>query len=255
MDALCSTIVTNNKGETNDKDKKSTPNSASARRELVENEIYEHASRLFAERGFAGTNLQDIATSMGITRPALYYYVKSKDDLLARLVTEITQGSAEETEGLASDRSLDPPDKLYRIAHAIALARAQQPARFLLLERSEAELPPELDKIHIAAKRATLAHLTRVIDEGIRGGQFRPVNPRTAALSVMGMCNWVAWWYKSSDTHPPSEVADDLGRYAVAMVGHPADRAPGLSGPDAAIAMLRADLQYLEHVMRDRPRE
>ena len=54
-----------------------------ARRELVENEIYEQAIRLFAERGFAGTSLQDIADALGITRPALYYYVKSKDELLA----------------------------------------------------------------------------------------------------------------------------------------------------------------------------
>ncbi|MER5436948.1 helix-turn-helix domain-containing protein, partial [Streptomyces sp. NPDC002588] len=56
---------------------------STSRRELVENEMFEQASRLFAERGFAGTNLGDIAEAMGITRPALYYYVKSKDDLLA----------------------------------------------------------------------------------------------------------------------------------------------------------------------------
>src|SRR5206468_2845368 len=65
---------------------------STARRELVENELYEHATRLFAERGFAGTSLQDIADALGITRPALYYYVKSKDELLAKLVTEVTNG-------------------------------------------------------------------------------------------------------------------------------------------------------------------
>ena len=58
----------------------------STRRELVENEMYEHAARLFAERGFAGTSLQDVADAMGVTRPALYYYVKSKDELLSKLV-------------------------------------------------------------------------------------------------------------------------------------------------------------------------
>lgn len=63
----------------------------SVRRDLVENEIYDHAARLFAERGFAGTSLQDVADAMGLTRSALYYYVKNKDELLARLVSEITE--------------------------------------------------------------------------------------------------------------------------------------------------------------------
>ena len=75
---------------------------STARRELVENELYEHATRLFAERGFAGTSLQDIADALGITRPALYYYVKSKDELLAKLVTEVTQGPLDELQKIAA---------------------------------------------------------------------------------------------------------------------------------------------------------
>jgi AcrR family transcriptional regulator len=70
------------------------PRASTARRELVENEIYENAIRLFAERGFAGTSLQDIADALGITRPALYYYVKSKDELLAKLAADVAGGSA-----------------------------------------------------------------------------------------------------------------------------------------------------------------
>src|SRR5438034_192170 len=67
---------------------------STARRELVENEIYEHAIRLFAERGFAGTSLQDIADALGVTRPALYYYVKSKDELLAKLAADVARIAA-----------------------------------------------------------------------------------------------------------------------------------------------------------------
>ena len=81
--------------------------SGTARRELVENEIYEHATRLFAERGFAGTSLQDIADAMGMTRPALYYYVKSKDELLAKLVTEVTDGPRGELTELVARDELD----------------------------------------------------------------------------------------------------------------------------------------------------
>src|SRR5262249_15236281 len=72
----------------------SSPGPRTAGRELVENEIYEQAFRLFADRGFAGTSLQDIADALGITRPALYYYVKSKDELLAKLAADVAGGSA-----------------------------------------------------------------------------------------------------------------------------------------------------------------
>ena len=41
-------------------------------------EILEHATRLFAERGYDGTTLQDIADAIGITRPGLYNYISSK---------------------------------------------------------------------------------------------------------------------------------------------------------------------------------
>ena len=100
-----------------------------ARRELVENEIYEQATRLFAERGFAGTSLQDIADAMGITRPALYYYVKSKDELLAKLVTEITDGPGEPTSrAVAARTDLDAVGKLRAIARLI-VGPAHHPTR------------------------------------------------------------------------------------------------------------------------------
>ena len=112
----------------------------SARRELVEAQIYEQATRLFAERGFAGTSLQDVADAMGMTRPALYYYVRNKDQLLARLVTEITEGPAEAAEEIAG-RDLDATAKLRALVRLIAARQAHNAARFRLVIRSESELP------------------------------------------------------------------------------------------------------------------
>ena len=113
-----------------------------SRRELVENEMYDHAVRLFAERGFAGTSLQDIADAMGVTRPALYYYVKSKDELLAKLAADVAGGSAAEMAEIAARTDLDALGKLHAIARLTVVRLARQPDRFRLLIRSEAELPP-----------------------------------------------------------------------------------------------------------------
>ena len=55
------------------------PSRSGVRRSLVEQEIYDHATRLFAVRGFAGTSFQDRSDAVGLTRPALYHSVSSMD--------------------------------------------------------------------------------------------------------------------------------------------------------------------------------
>ncbi|PTA47668.1 TetR family transcriptional regulator [Micromonospora sp. RP3T] len=50
--------------------------------------ILELAQELFAERGYAGTSIADIARELGTSKAALYYHFKSKDELLGALITE-----------------------------------------------------------------------------------------------------------------------------------------------------------------------
>jgi len=224
------------------------PGATTARRELVENEIYENAIRLFAERGFAGTSLQDIADALGITRPALYYYVKSKDELLAKLAADVAGGSAAQIAEVAARPDLDAVGKLREIARLNALRVASQPERFRLLIRSEADLPPELSDAYDASRRAVLKAVTGVIEDGIRAGRFQPVDARVAALAVIGMGNWVAWWFRPGRDNADA-VADQLADMAVAAVQRADHRIPDGEGPAAALKMLRQDLDHLERLL------
>jgi len=221
---------------------------ATARRELVENELYEHATRLFAERGFAGTSLQDIADALGITRPALYYYVKSKDELLAKLVTEVTNGPLDELNALvAAD---DDPERLLRgIVGVIVGRRATQPERFRLLIRSEAELPAELTSAYDEGRRAVLKVIAGVVEAGVRAGRFRPVDARVAALGVLGMCNWVAWWFHPGGKDTADAVTAQLADMAVGALARPDHQVPEAEGPAAALKLLRQDLDHLERIL------
>ena len=222
--------------------------SSSVRRELVENEIYEQAIRLFAERGFAGTSLQDIADALGITRPALYYYVKSKDELLAKLAADVAGGSAAQVTEAAGRPDLDAVGKIREIARLNVVRVATQPERFRLLIRSEADLPPELSRAYDASRRAVLKAVTGVIEDGIRAGVFRPGDARVAALGVIGMCNWVAWWFRPGRDSIEA-VAGQLADTAVAAVQRADHRIPDGEGPAAALKMLRQDLDHLEQVL------
>jgi AcrR family transcriptional regulator len=54
--------------------------------------IADAASQLFAEQGFAATSMRQIASVAGVTKPMVYYYFGSKDDLHRRMVEEATVG-------------------------------------------------------------------------------------------------------------------------------------------------------------------
>jgi AcrR family transcriptional regulator len=220
--------------------------SSSTRRDLVEKQIMQHATALFAEKGFAGTSLQDIADAMGLTRPALYHYVANKDEVLARLVTEITEEPAVILAAINKRTDLGPVDKLHAMAEAIALLQAASPDRFRLIIRSEAELPEKLSKTYDQSRRRVLKEFIAVIRAGIDAGLFRPVDPRVASLGIIGMLNWMAWWYQPESESNAKSVANQLADMAIQSVLGAGDAAKFVDGPARAISLLRQNLDYLE---------
>lgn len=223
----------------------------SARRDLLEAQILENATRLFAERGFAGTNLQDVAEATGLTRPALYYYVRSKEDLLSKVLEVLSRTPAEALQGMQDDPTLDAPERLRAMAYSMAHGQAMAPERLRMVLRSEAELPGELAESYDEGRRKVLAVVTQVVEEGVRSGAFRPTEPRIAALSVIGMCNWVAFWYRPGSRASPAEVAAQIADMAVAaLVDHRQIESPA-GGPARALQLLRQDVAYLAKVLGD----
>ena len=218
---------------------------SSARRELVLNEILEQATRLFAERGYEGTTLQDIAESVGITRPALYNDIGSKDDLLGALVADVSQRTAVALLDIRG-QAADPGARIRAMVELVVEQRLASPDRFRVLDREEASLPGEFVAAHRQAKRDVLAHIQAVIAEGIGAGQFRRCDERLVVLSIIGMCNWTAWWVSSSNPPDPRPVVTELAANAEAMLRAPEGN-PG--GPLGAVRRIRDELAYVERAL------
>ncbi|MGY0537422.1 TetR/AcrR family transcriptional regulator [Nocardioides sp. YJ-D4] len=229
--------------------KDADPARPGVRRGLVEQEIYDHATRLFAERGFAGTSFQDIADAVGLTRPALYHYVSSKDELLAKLVAEITQDSAAGIQAIADRDDIDAARKVHEIVAMSVRRQAESASRFQLLIRSEADLPEGIATTHMAGRRAVLKAMAGVIEDGVAQGVFRPVDPRVAALGLLGMNNWVAWWYHPDERNDLDLICEQLADMAVASLVNPDGSATTRAEPRDVLRLIRRDLDHLEDLL------
>lgn len=157
--------------------------------------LLQEASELFNTKGYHATSLTDVAEKLDITKTALYYYVKNKNDLLykcyLRSLAEIDE--ARETANREGKNGLDKICK-YVLSDALA---THEPSALL----------SEVDAINDAKKRAALkkklgmaqAAITEWVKEGIADGSIEKCDPELAGRFVMGAFNWIPRWFTSAD--------------------------------------------------------
>lgn len=225
---------------------KNTTKNSGLRRRLMEKEILDQAVRLFAQRGVAGTTLQDISDALGISRPALYYYVKSKDALLERLVANLSQRDAQALEAIRRKRGLDPTEKLHAMARQIAGNAAANPDQSRILSFNRHQLPEGVAKEEMAAERSISRSIQSAVEDGIKAGHFRVVEPRTASFSIIGMCIWTAWWVNPASGPSIEDLTTQIADQAVASLLS-LDRQ---EEPIDAASLLRSMRQDLDHLGR-----
>ena len=100
--------------------------SPSIRHQQVAEDILAKAALLFDELGYGLTSLQDIADAVGIARPSLYHYFRSKEELLSTLVERTTR-SREEIADEVARMDASPQERLSTLLRRLGNATAVNP--------------------------------------------------------------------------------------------------------------------------------
>lgn len=201
--------------------------------EIRQDQILLAARRLFREKGYRGTSMQDIGDAVGLQKGSLYLHINSKEDLLFDIVNTAHQDISAGLEAIY-ELPLSPYDKLKQAIkhHAVFIARNRD-ALWVLTEDAR-HLSRERRKLIDAQMKRYTEIFTSILEEGMRLGQFRPLNLKVAAFAVFGMCNGLYRWYSRSGPLRAEEIADVFADIIlVSLTAVPAE-APNLE--DAAKA-------------------
>ena len=222
------------------------PSPKNGKREALRQTVLDVAAELFVSKGFLGTSLQDIADAMEIGRTGIYHYFKSKDEILARLVEQITVFTEQQSAAALARGAGSPSEILREMVRNHAQVMLKHAIQFRVVDRNENDLPPAILKIHETSKRAVLDNFTHVIARGMADGSFRPGDTRVAAFAVIGMCNWSAWWYRPDGRLTPAQISEQLAEMAVHSVRLPDAPRGRRENVADALRLLRHDLDALE---------
>lgn len=183
------------------------------RKNLIAEDVLERAAELFSQKGVGGTSFQDIADAMGLTR--------RRSTIIFRTRTRSSPPWCRtpwRQHRFRHERRRGAPELLGTVTRrhpAKVIHIINRRVRLRVIDRSEQELPKGLAERHDSAKRGVLSGYMKLIARGIKANEFRPVDERLAAFSIIGMSNWVAWWFKEDGPSSAAEVADFVADMAV----------------------------------------
>jgi AcrR family transcriptional regulator len=203
------------------------PAAAESRPGVTAGTVLDAALTLFAERGYRGTAVSQIAASLGIRTPSLYNHMRSKQDLLEAIVGRTVEGVLDDFRAAIGDAT-DPVERLRRAVRVYALRHATHRREALVVNRDVTSLP-ESARIRMRDRQRDHERAVRaIISDGIGTGDFHTASPALASFAILEMCVSIARWFRDDGARTAEQVAQEYTDFALRIVGF----APGQPAPD-----------------------
>jgi AcrR family transcriptional regulator len=175
-------------------------------RELKRDAVIRAAALEFNRKGYHNTSLDDIAARLEVTKPTVYYYVTSKEQLLF----ECFVAGVERIRAACREvRRLDLParERLNAVLRQYGEAVASE-FGWCMVRAEQDDLSPSMSR-HVKALKSEIDHsIRRLIREGIQDGSIHPCDPKMTAFALAGALNWIAHWYREDQSMSGAEIAE-----------------------------------------------
>jgi AcrR family transcriptional regulator len=161
--------------------------------------------RALREKGYQATTLDDIAEHVGMRKTALYHYFRDKEAILYGCHRETLANLARI---MRKGRKLrGATERLsYLIREHVMVMAGSLGGSPLTLEVSV--FTGDHRAVLVAARDRYEREVRDIIEQGMREGEFRPGDAKTAAFVILGALNWIANWFRPDGELRPAELAD-----------------------------------------------
>ena len=183
------------------------------------NRIVEVASHLFYERGYSSCTLDNVADTLGVTKPFLYSYFRNKEAILAAICeVGICEALAALERALATEHA-DHRELLADVVRKVGQIVIDRQEYVVVYQREMKHLS-EADAKRILRLRHSFDHqIGELISEGVRSGQFREDVDPFVAVWIGGLISWIPTWYSSAGQRSADEVIEYLVQAALRLAG------------------------------------
>ena len=168
-------------------------------------EVLQSAAKIFFAKGFHATSIEDVARDVGMLKGSLYYYIKSKDDLLFQLLLAgIEDGDTFIAGQIEPDG--DPVEQLERAIRAQIDYIIQNRVPFGLFLHEFDSLSGKRQHRLISVMSRYNNRFVELVRRGQAQGKLMEGEPWLIVNGMLGMCNWLYRWYDQDEVQDPERI-------------------------------------------------
>ncbi len=169
-------------------------------------EVLTMAARLFNEVGYHKTTMGNIADAMGVSKPALYYYAKSKDEFLFEIVTRALD-DLQAALADAKQEGANGAEILQRFFTSWAEISCSDFGRCMVMT-PVSDLEPGTGQRFRTVRRKIRRDVMAVIESGVEDGSVRACDTDLLGRVLFDLFNGISAWVTRSKGRKPREVAE-----------------------------------------------
>jgi AcrR family transcriptional regulator len=166
--------------------------------------VLKAAATAFNRRGFANTSMDDVAAALGISKPALYQYFRSKQEILYEChLLAIKHGEA----GVEEARAIKGTgfEKVLTYLRRYMRGFFDELGGFAVLLDVHSLSEEHRDEV-LGRRKAITNAVERLVKSGIKDGSIVQCDAKLAALFAFGVINWISVWYHPGGPRTPQEI-------------------------------------------------
>lgn len=177
-------------------------------RQMKRDAVIRQAALSFRDRGFHGTSMSDLAISLGLTKAALYRYVRTKHEVLFECFKA--------SERLADAFLIEAKNHNGPVVERLRVFVQCFVEEYLLTNTAGPmmvdikSLLPKQRKEIIQGRDRIDRGLRELIQEGIQDGSIAEVDPKLSSLIILGAINWIPVWFSPTGSLTAAQVADGV---------------------------------------------
>lgn len=182
--------------------------------------VHAAALALFAERGYHGTGIRQLAERAGLSSASLYHYMGTKEELLVALMRSSLDHLVREGERITGEVA-DPRERLLALVALHVRTHAASPDQTRVVDDEVRALSPEARAEVVALRDRYESLWQQTLEAGAAAGAFAPERLAVVRRALLEMCSGVARWWTPAGELDLDALAEQYGAMALRLVVHP----------------------------------